>query len=39
MLKNVKSQIGQGSQNETKKTPDISHLTGVQKINDHPKSI
>lgn len=31
MLKNVNSQIGQGSQNETKKTPDISHLTGIAK--------
>jgi len=29
MLKNVNSQIGRGSQNETKKTPDISHLTGI----------
>jgi hypothetical protein len=28
MLKNVNSQIGQGSQNEIMKTPNISHLTG-----------
>lgn len=38
MLKNVDSQIGQGSQNGPKKTPDISHLTGIAKSFHFKKS-